>query len=291
MAENTKAGKAKKTNQSLEVFKRFCKNPLAIIGFVIFVIFVFASVFAPVLAKYDYATMYGDLVFQSPSLEHPFGCDRFGRDLFSRVLYGGRYSITLGILGVVLSTLLGMVFGSIAGFFGQTADNIVMRFMDILQAIPGILLSMVIATVLGPGMVNTVIALSVGAIPGTCRMLRGTILQIRSNEYIEAASSINCSKARIIIKHVIPNTFAPVLVGATMGIGGTIMQAASLSFIGLGVQQPTPEWGALLSDGRNYITLYPHLIIFPGLAIGLISLAACLLGDGLRDAMDPKLKK
>jgi peptide/nickel transport system permease protein len=291
MAKNSNEKKIKKTNQGKEVFKRFCKNPLAIVGFIIFFAAVFAAIFAPILTKYDYTTMYGDQIFATPSLEHPFGCDRFGRDLFSRVLYGGRYSIALGVLGTVFSTLLGMVFGSIAGFFGQVADNVVMRIMDILQAIPGILLSMVIATVLGSGMINTVIALSVGAIPGTCRMLRGTILQIRSNEYIEAASSINCSKLRIILKHVIPNTFAPVLVGATMGIGGTIMQAASLSFIGLGVQQPTPEWGALLSDGRNYITLYPHLIIFPGLAIGLVSLAACLLGDGLRDAMDPKLKK
>ncbi|MCD7715241.1 MAG: ABC transporter permease [Lachnospiraceae bacterium] len=290
MAQNH-AAKAKKTNQTLEVFKRFCKNPLSVAGFMIFLIFVLAAIFAPFIAKYDYTTMDTELIFLHPNLEHPFGCDRFGRDLFARVLYGGRYSIALGVLGTIFSTLIGMVFGSIAGFFGQTADNIVMRIMDILQAIPGILLSMVIATVLGSGFVNTIIALSIGAIPGTCRMLRGTILQIRSNEYIAAAESINCSKFRIIVKHVIPNTFAPVLVGATMGIGGTIMQAASLSFIGLGVQQPTPEWGALLSDGRNYITLHPHLIIFPGLAIGLVSLAACLMGDGFRDAMDPKLKK
>ena len=291
MANNTKTITVKRKSQGREVMKRFVRNPLAIIGLVIFVVFILCAIFAPLICKYDYAEMNAETIFAFPSWEHPFGCDRFGRDLFSRVMYGGRYSIFVGVAGTVLSTLLGMVFGSIAGFFGQIADNIVMRIMDIIQAIPGILLSMVIATVLGPGLLNTVIALSVGAIPGTCRMLRGSILQVRGSEYIEAASSINCSYLRIIVKHIIPNTFAPVLVGSTMGIGGTMMQAASLSFVGLGIQPPTPEWGALLSDARNYITQYPFLIIFPGLAIGLISLAACLLGDGLRDAMDPKLKK
>ncbi|MBR6090882.1 MAG: ABC transporter permease, partial [Anaerolineaceae bacterium] len=191
----------------------------------------------------------------------------------------------------ILGTGLGLVLGAIAGFFGQTADNIVMRLCDVFQAIPGILLSMVISTALGPGVVNTIIALSIAGIPGTARMLRSLILQIRSSDYIEAAASINCSSFRIIFKHILPNTFGPILVGCTMGIGGTIMQAASLSFLGLGIQPPIPEWGALLNEGRNYFTLYPHLLIFPGLAIGLLSFATCVMGDGLRDAMDPRLKK
>lgn len=289
MANNTQV-KAKKTNQSLEVFKRFLQNPLSVIGMVIFVVFILMALLAPVICKYGYAQMTRDM-FQAPSAEHLFGTDKFGRDLFSRIVYGGRYSIFMGIAATILGTGLGLVLGAIAGFFGQTADNIVMRLCDVFQAIPGILLSMVISTALGPGVVNTIIALSIAGIPGTARMLRSLILQIRSSDYIEAAASINCSSVRIIFRHILPNTFGPILVGCTMGIGGTIMQAASLSFLGLGIQPPIPEWGALLNEGRNYFTLYPHLLIFPGLAIGLLSFATCVMGDGLRDAMDPRLKK
>lgn len=282
--------KVKKTNQSLEVFKRFLKNPLSVIGMVIFVVFIVLSLLAPYITEYGFSQMSRDM-FQAPSASHFFGTDKFGRDLFSRILYGGRYSIFMGIAATILGTGLGLVLGAIAGFFGQTADNVVMRLCDVFQAIPGILLSMVISTALGPGVLNTIIALSIAGIPGTARMLRGLILQIRSSDYIEAAASINCSSARIIFKHILPNTFGPILVGCTMGIGGTIMQAASLSFLGLGIQPPIPEWGALLNEGRNYFTLYPHLLIFPGLAIGLLSFATCVMGDGLRDAMDPRLKK
>lgn len=282
--------KAKKTNQSLEVFKRFVKNPLSVIGMVLFVVFVLLALLAPYICKYGYADMSPD-VFAKPSAAHFFGMDKFGRDLFSRILYGGRYSIFMGVAATVIGTFIGLVLGAIAGFFGQTADNIVMRLCDIFQAIPGILLSMVISTALGPGVVNTIIALSIAGIPGTARMLRSLILQIRNSDYIEAAGSINCSSVRIIFKHILPNTFGPILVGCTMGIGGTIMQAASLSFLGLGIQAPTPEWGALLNEGRNYFSLHPHLLVYPGLAIGLLSFATCVMGDGLRDAMDPRLKK
>lgn len=282
--------KIKKTNQGLEVFKRFMKNPLSVIGMVIFVVFVVLAILAPYISKYDYAAMSTE-IFAKPSATHFFGTDKFGRDLFSRILYGGRYSIFMGVAATVIGTALGLVLGAIAGFFGQTADNIVMRILDIIQAIPGILLSMVISTALGPGVVNTIIALSIAGIPGTARMLRSLILQIRNSDYIEAAGSINCSSARIIFKHILPNTFGPILVGCTMGIGGTIMQAASLSFLGLGIQAPIPEWGALLNEGRNYFTLHPHLLVYPGLAIGLLSFATCIMGDGLRDAMDPRLKK
>ena len=282
--------KAKKTSQGLEVFKRFVKNPLSVLGMVLFIVFIVLALLAPYISKYDYATMSVD-VFQKPSAEHFFGTDKFGRDLFSRILYGGRYSIFMGIAATILGTGLGLILGAVAGFFGQTADNVVMRILDVIQAIPGILLSMVISTALGPGVVNTVIALSIAGIPGTARMLRSLILQIRNSDYIEAATSINCSSARIIFKHILPNTFGPILVGCTMGIGGTIMQAASLSFLGLGIQAPIPEWGALLNEGRNFFTLHPHLLVFPGLAIGLLSFATCIMGDGLRDAMDPRLKK
>ena len=283
--------KIKKTSQTKEVMKRLFSNKSATVCMFIFLAFIFAAIFAPLLAPYDPTAMDPTAIYSGPTMAHPFGCDKLGRDILSRMLYGGRYSLSLGVLGVLLSLVIGMIFGSIAGFFGQVADNIVMRIMDIVQAIPGMLLSMVISTVLGPGFINTIIALSIGGIPMNCRMLRSSILSIRSSEYVEAASSINCSKARIIIKHIIPNCFAPLLVGSTMGIGGTIMQAAGLSFIGLGVQPPTPEWGAMLSEGRNFVATHPHLIAFPGIAIGIVSLVVCIWGDGLRDAMDPRLKK
>lgn len=289
-AQGPRLDQPKKTSQTKEVMKRFAQNPLAMVAMAMFVVFVVLALLAPYICKYGYDEYTADL-FAAPSGEHFFGTDRFGRDLFSRVLYGGRYSIFMGVAATIIGTIIGLVLGAVAGFFGQTADNIVMRFCDIFQAIPGILLSMVISTALGPGVVNTVIALSIAGIAGTARMLRSLILQIRNSDYIEAAASINCSSARIIFMHILPNTFGPILVGCTMGIGGTIMQAASLSFLGLGVKAPIPEWGALLNEGRNYFTLHPHLLIFPGLAIGLLSFATCVMGDGLRDAMDPRLKK
>ena len=283
--------KAKKTSQGLEVFKRFCKNPLAIIGLIIFSTFVILAILAPYIAPYKLEDMDFMAINQAPNEQHLLGTDRFGRDLFSRLLYGSRYSLVMGVSATIISTLLGMILGAIAGYFGQVADNIVMRLTDIFQAIPGILLSMTISTVLGPGLFPTILALSIGGLAGTARMLRSLVLRIRSSEYIEAAQSINCSNLRIIIKHIVPNTFGPILVGCTMGIGGVIMQAASLSFIGLGVQPPLTEWGALLTEGRNYMNQCPWLLVYPGLCIGLISLAACFMGDGLRDAMDPRLKK
>ena len=292
MAEKKKApATAKKKNQTLEIIKRLARNKVAMAAGIVFVLLFVMAIFAPLLEPYDYTLLNGKRAFAKPSLEHPFGCDRLGRDLMSRIIRGSRFSLGMGLLGVLCSLAAASVLGSVAGFFGQVADNIVMRLLDVIQAIPGILLTMTISTVLGRGFFNTVLALSIGGIPGNTRMLRAMILAIRNSEYVEAASSINCSKARIIAKHILPNAFAPVLVGAAMGIGGTIGQASMLSFVGLGIQPPDPEWGALISDGRNYIATYPHLIVFPGLMIGIVSLCACLLADGLRDATDPKLKK
>ena len=271
--------------------KRLSKKKPAMVGLFIFLFFVVIALTARWIAPYSYTALDPKNAFASPSLQHPFGCDKYGRDIMSRLMVGTGYSLSIGVLGVLVSNVVGMFFGAIAGFFGQTADNIVMRFLDIIQSIPGMLLSMVISTVLGPGYFNTVLALSVGAIPHTSRMLRGCILSIRSQEYVEAAASTNCSTARIIVSHIIPNCFSPILVGATMGIGGTISAAASLSFIGLGIQPPEAEWGAMLADGRSYITTHPHMILFPGLAIALIIFSLNILGDGLRDVVDPKLKK
>ena len=193
-------------------------------------------------------------------------------------------------MACLISTLVGTVLGSLVGYFGGWVDTVVMRLLDILQAIPGMLLSIAISAALGPGFVNTIIALSIGGVPMTVRLLRGSILTVRKQEYIEAAEKINCSKFRVITSHILPNSIAPLIVSVTMGIGNTILQAASLSYIGLGVQPPTPEWGAMLSAGKAVVMKHPHLCLFPGLCIMLVVLSFNMLGDGLRDAMDPKLK-
>lgn len=285
-----KKTKAKKNSQFLDVLKRLSGKKAAMISLIVFMIVVVIAILGERIAPYDYTAMNAKASFASPSWEHPCGCDKYGRDILSRLIVGAGYSLSIGVLGVLFSNIFGMLFGAIAGFFGQKADNIVMRIMDLVQSIPGILLSMIISTVLGSGYMNTVLALSVGAIPNTSRMLRGCILSIRKQEYVEAAESINCSKFRIIVQHVIPNCFSPILVGATMGIGGTLSQAAALSFIGLGIQPPMAEWGAMLSDGRAYITTHPHMLLFPGLAIAIVIFTLNVLGDGLRDVLDPKLK-
>lgn len=230
-------------------------------------------------------------VASGPSLAHLCGTDDLGRDIFSRLLFGGRYSLTMGIFSISISVMFGVIIGSIAGYFGGQVDNVIMRVLDVIQSLPGMLLTIVISAVLGAGYVNTILALSVNGIPGQARMLRAQMLRVRDSEYIEAAQSINCSKFRIIVKHLIPNSFSPLIVQATMGVANMIIMAAGLSFIGLGVQPPAPEWGAMLSGARQFIRSSPHMVIFPGLAIAITILALNLMGDGLRDALDPKLKR
>jgi ABC-type dipeptide/oligopeptide/nickel transport system permease subunit len=214
-----------------------------------------------------------------------------GRDVFSRILYGAKFSIAIGIGSIIVSSGLGIVVGSIAGFFGKIKYDVIMRLCDVIESIPGMILNLALACMLGPGVFNTIIALGLGGISGTARLTRASILNVRKREYLDAAVSINCSNPRIIIKHVLPNSFAPLLVQATMGVGARILDAAALSFIGIGVQPPMPEWGAMLAAGRNFIKDYPHLTLFPGFCIMIIVLSLNLLGDGLRDALDPKLKK
>ncbi len=293
MAEATmavKPAKMKKQSEFVRVFKELSKNQTAMLGLIILLIEIILAILAPVIAPYDYMEMDIVAAQQGPSLAHWFGTDELGRDIFSRVLYGARYSISMGVLAVLISTTIGMTIGSIAGYFGGQVDNIIMRLLDIIQSLPAMLLSIVLSAVLGPGYFNTILALSVNGMPASARMLRAQMMKVRGNEYIEAAQSINCSKFRIILRHMIPNSFSPNIVQATMAIAHMIVMAASLSFIGLGVQPPTPEWGAMLSGARQFIRQCPHMVIFPGLAIAVTVLAVNLMGDGLRDALDPKLK-
>lgn len=280
----------KRQTEFARVMKQLRKNKVAMFGLAVLVIELVLAVLSPWIIPYDYTAMDMANCFSGPSASHFFGCDDMGRDIFSRVLYGGRFSISIGIIAVSIATAIGICIGAVAGFFGGQVDNIIMRLLDVIQAIPGMLLMIVISAVLGPGFFNTIIAMSVGNIPGMARMLRAQMMKERDNEYIEAAQSINCSKRRIIISHLLPNCISPIIVQATMGVAQTITMAAGLSFIGLGVQPPTPEWGAMLSASRQFIRQAPHLVIFPGLAIAVTVLALNLLGDGLRDALDPKLK-
>ena len=282
--------KAKKNSELLRVFKQLSKNKLAMAGLVIIVAELILAIFAPVIMPYGYADMDMINMLTGPSSIHWFGCDDMGRDIFSRILYGARYSISIGIIAVAVSVTFGMLVGAIAGYFGGWVDNLIMRFLDIIQAIPGMLLMIVISALLGPGFVNTIIAMSIGSIPGFARMLRAQMLKERTNEYIEACTSINCSTPTIVVKHLVPNCLSPIIVQATMGVGTVITTASGLSFIGLGVQPPEPEWGAMLAASRSFIRQAPHTVIFPGLAIAITVLALNLLGDGLRDALDPKLK-
>lgn len=280
-----------KEGQMKQVFKRLIKNRTAMVGLTVLLIIVLVSIFANFLSPYDPEAFSPREAFARSSLAHPLGCDQYGRDMLSRLLYGGRFSLLLGFLAAAASAVIGLILGTLAGYFGGWVDNLIMRFLDILQAIPGMLLSICIATALGNGFFNTIIALSIGGVAGITRMLRARILSERKCEYLEAASSINCSTPRIMFKHLLPNTVSPVIVNITMGIGATIMQAAGLSYVGLGVPVGTPEWGAMLSAGRGFMQSAPHLLLWPGVFIAVTVLAVNMLGDGLRDAMDPRLKK
>ncbi len=275
----------------LQTVKRIFEGPAAKLGLIMLIIMLVLCLGAPLFTSYTVMDMDLMAIHAGPSQAHILGCDDLGRDLWTRLLYGGRTSIALGVLGSLFAAVGGTVVGLIAGYFGGQVDNLIMRFCDVWTAIPGMLLCMLVASVLGNGFFNTIIALGLGAIPNGARMTRGQILSERSKEYLEAAESINVSKAAIMFKHLLPNVISPTLVGTTMGIGATIMQAASLSYIGLGIDPLQPEWGAMLSHAKSFYSAHPHEMLFPGLFIGVFVFAINLMGDGLRDAMDPKLRK
>lgn len=280
----------KRQSQFVIIARRLSKNSLAVAGFIVAVLLVLIAIFAPLIAPYPYDKQNLSQSRQAPSREHLFGTDELGRDVFSRIIWGSRFSLSIGVLAVLVGTSIGVLIGALAGYFGNAVDDTLMRLIDIFQSIPGILLAIAISVVLGPGLFNSVLALSVGCIPMACRLTRAAVLKVRNEQYIEAAVSINASTPRIIFRHVLPNSFAPVLVSATMMIGGIIMAAAMLSFIGLGVQPPIPEWGSMIAGGRNLIRTCPWMVTFPGIFIMLAVLAFNMFGDGLRDALDPKLK-
>lgn len=280
----------KKESANAAAIRRLRKNKTAMFGLLVFVLLALSAIFAPFLTQYGYAEMDLKSAFQGPSAAHWFGTDDLGRDIYTRILYGGRYSLTIGIISVGFALVVGIIIGTIAGYFGGMVDNLIMRFLDIFQSIPGLILTIAISTALGSGFDKTILALSISRIPGFARVLRASIMRVRDQEYLEAAESIRCSKFRIITRYVLPNSWAPLIVEATMGVANTVLTAASLSYIGLGIQPPTPEWGAMLSGAKAYIRDYSYMLTFPGLFIALTVLCLNMLGDGLRDALDPRLK-
>lgn len=282
--------KTKRTSMTIITLRRMKKNKLAIAGLVVMAVFLFIAIFASFLAPYPYADADLFNTFSTPSLAHPFGTDELGRDLLSRLMVGTKYSLSIGLISVAVAAVFGISLGAICGYFGGRVDSVIMRIMDVFQALPALIMAIAICAVLGAGFVQSVVAITVSSIPGFVRMARASVMNIRKMEYLEAATAINCSTTQIIVKHILPNAMAPLIVQMTMGVATNILTASNLSFIGLGVQPPAPEWGAMLSAGRNYIRNYPHMVMFPGITIMLSVLALNLLGDGLRDALDPKLK-
>ena len=273
-----------------DVVRRLLRNKTAMAGLVILLIMTAACMLADVIAPYGYDEQDVMIKFLAPCREHIFGTDNLGRDIFSRILYGGRLTLLVGFAATGLAAVIGIILGAVSGFYGGRIDNIIMRILDIFMAVPNLVLAIALAAVLGNGMTSCMLAVGISAIPTFARTIRGPILTVKSQEYIEAAEKINCSKLRIITAHILPNAIAPLIVSVTMGIGNTILQAASLSYIGLGVQPPTPEWGAMLSAARAYILKYPLLCVWPGMSIAMVVLSLNLFGDGLRDALDPRLK-
>ena len=273
-----------------DTFQRLMKNKLAIIGLIVITLLAFSAIFADIIAPHDYRSQNLRNILQSPSAEHLFGTDEFGRDILSRVLYGTRISLMIGFIAVSISVIVGGILGSVAGYYGRFVDNAIMRCMDVLLAVPPLLLAIAIIAALGPGIVNLMIATGISTIPNYSRIVRASVLSIKDQEFIEAAKAVGTNDFFIIVKHILPNCVAPIIVQATFGVAIAILTAAGLSFIGLGVMPPTPEWGAMLSSGRMYIRDHAYMTIFPGIAIATTIFSLNVLGDGLRDALDPKLR-
>ena len=266
--------------------RRFLKNKLSVIGMVVIIIFILIAIFADQLAPYDYAAQDLTSMYLSPCAEHPLGTDNLGRDMLSRIIYGTRISLLIGFSSVGISLLIGTLLGCLAGFYGGKVDTLIMRFMDVMLAVPSVLLAIVIAAVLGTGVFNLILAIGIASIPSYARIVRASILSIRDQEYIEAARISGCSDARMILRHILPNILAPVIVQTTLGLGLAILNASGLSFLGLGVEAPMPEWGSMLNALRQQIYINPLITIIPGLFIFVTALSVNIISDGLKDAME-----
>ena len=273
-----------------EAWKRLRRNRPAMIGLGIIAFMLLIGLFAPLIAPYGYREQNISLMLATPSLEHPFGCDHLGRDILSRCIYGARYSLPIGIICVIIGLVIGGGIGIIAAYFGGKVDYFLMRFIDILQAIPNILLCIALVAILGNGVVQLVIAIAAGSIQGMAKTCRTAVFMVRNNEFIDSSKSIGESDIKIMMRHVIPNAVGLIVINAVAGVSGNILTISSLSYIGVGLVSPTPEWGAILSEGKTYLSVAPHCVYMPGLMIAITVLAFNLFGNGLRDALDPRLK-
>ena len=283
--------KSKRNSQIKEIWRRYKKSKIAMLGLVLLIFVLAIEIFADIIVPYEEAiTQDPANRLQGPSGEHWFGTDELGRDVFARVVHGSRYSLWIGVSTSIFSLIIGGLLGAVAGYYGKTIDNVIMRLTDVVMTVPPILLSLAVVAALGANLTNLLIAITVSCIPNMVRMVRSTVLTVIDNDYIEAAKSYGSSDMRVILRYVIPNALGPIIVTTTMNVAAMILSASGLSFLGMGVQPPSPEWGALLSDARQYMFNAPYLLYFPGLFIVIAALSFNLAGDGLRDALDPKLK-
>lgn len=273
-----------------DVLVHLARSRGAASGGIILAVLLLAAVGAPQLTPYDPLTMRPEERLQPPNRHHVFGTDVFGRDLFTRILYGSRISLRTGVISITLAVALGVPLGLTSGYYGGVVDRLLMRLVDLMLTFPGILLALVIIAILGPNLLNAMLAVGISASPTYARVVRASVLAAREQVYVDAARAIGCRDGRIMVRHILPNTVAPIIVLGTLGVAGAIISAAALSYLGLGAQPPTPEWGALLSEGRNYLRVAWWMTAFPGLAIMVSVLSINLLGDGLRDALDPRLR-
>ena len=273
-----------------EVWRRLKKNKVAVVSMFILIFVVLVALLAPLLAPRAFDESDSSRALEGSSRDYLLGTDRIGRCVLSRLIYGARQSLQMGFFAVTGSAIIGVTIGAIAGYYGKFTDTLLMRILDIFQGIPMFLLTVTFAAVLGPSLRNAIIAIGISMIPHPARMMRASILSVREMEYIEAARSIDAGNRRIIISHVIPNAIAPVLVSFTMSMGMAVLSGAALSFIGLGVQPPIPEWGNMIAEARNFIRSQPQLALYPGICVIITVLAFNMLGDGLRDALDPRLR-
>jgi len=273
-----------------ELFKDLLKNKNAVLGLGIVCFILFVAMFGSMLAPYDPFLPAPLDRLQPPSIAHWFGTDSLGRDILTRVIHGSRISLMIGLVSVSISLVPGTILGLFAGYFGKTTDAIIMRVMDVLLAFPAILMAIFIAAILGPSLINTMIAVGIVYIPHYARIVRSSVLLLKEQLFVQSVRHMGGSHTRTIFGHILPNALAPIIVYATLGMGTAVLQAAALGFLGLGAQPPQPEWGAMLSEGRQYLQLAPHVAAFPGLAILLLVLGFNVFGDGMRDVLDPSLR-
>lgn len=272
-------------------FSVFLENKAAVVGGLIILFYIFIAVFAPILAPYHPHEINLSNKLMPPSAEHWMGTDDKGRDILSRILYGSRLSMGVGFAAVIFGAVFGITLGLIAGYYGKWLDSVIMRCMDVLLAFPGILLALAIVSALGPSLVNVTIAVGAFSVPLFARIVRGSTLEVKQLEYIDAIRSLGAKDGTIIFKHILPNILSPIIVQGTLRVATAILSAAGLSFLGLGAQPPSSEWGTMLSSGRDFLFTAPYIAIFPGLAIAFLVLGFNIFGDGLRDAFDPRMKK